>query len=86
MGSLRWNGVRFVAYSDDHLPRHVHGFAGEVEAIVELRFDGDVQLALRKDAVRPSNGKRSDVNKILSTAAKHFEELVKLWEKNRAEA
>ena len=78
--SLRVGAVRFVAYSNDHPPRHVHGFAGETEAIVDLRFDGSVALARRDDAVRPANAKRSDVKKILSAAAEHFEELAALWE------
>jgi uncharacterized protein DUF4160 len=78
--SLRVGGVRFVAYSNDHPPRHVHGFAGETEAIVDLQLDGSVALARRDDAVRPTNAKRSDVKKILSAAAEHFEELAALWE------
>jgi len=76
--SLRFAGVRFVAYSNDHPPRHVHGFTGETEAIVELQRT--VALARRGDAVRPANAKRSDVKKILRAAAEHFEELAALWE------
>jgi len=78
--SLRFGGVRFLAYSNDHPPRHVHGFAGGTEAIVDLRFDGTVALAKRDRAVRPANAKRSDVKKILRAAAKHFDELAALWE------
>jgi len=78
--SLRFGGVRFVAYSNDHPPRHVHGFAGETEAIVDLWFDGIVALARRDDAVRPANAKRSDVKRILRAAAEHFDELAALWE------
>lgn len=81
MGSIRFDGVRFVAYSMDHEPRHVHGFYAEVEAIVDLRLDGSVSLANRRDAVRPGDGSRSDIRHILTTAAKHFDELVSLWEK-----
>jgi hypothetical protein len=80
VGSLRFDGVLFVAYSNDHPPRHVHGFAGETEALVDLQLDGSVALAERNDAVRPANAKRSDVKKILNVAALHFEELVELWE------
>lgn len=80
MGSLPRAGVRFVAYSNDHPPRHVHGFLGETEAIVDLRPDGNVALAERWDAVRPGNAKRSDVRKILEAAAAHFAELAALWE------
>jgi len=78
--------VRFAVHSNDHPPRHVHGFAGETEVVVELRFDdlrldGTVGLATRDDSIRPANAKRSDVKKILNAAARHFEALVALWEK-----
>lgn len=76
---LRLDGIRFVVYSNDHPPRHVHGFLGETEVILDLRADGDVGLAERTDAVRPSNAKRSDVKRVLSVAASHFEELAELW-------
>ncbi len=85
MGSLRFDGVLFVAYSNDHPPRHVHGFAGETEAIIHLRLDGAVALAERDDAIRPANAKRSDVKKVLNAAALHFEELAALWEAMRGE-
>ena len=81
MGSIRFNGVRFVAYTMDHEPRHVHGFYAGVEVIVDLRPDGKVSLAKRTDAIRPSNGSKSDVRHVLTTAARHFDELVVLWEK-----
>ncbi|MGA2356696.1 MAG: DUF4160 domain-containing protein [Terriglobales bacterium] len=80
MGSVRFDGVLFVAYSNDHPPPHVHGFAGDTEAIVDMRSNGTVDLAKRSDAVTPANAKRSDVRKILNSAALHFEELVALWE------
>lgn len=86
MGSLQFDGVLFVAYSNDHSPRHVHGFAAETEAIVDLRFDGGVALSNRNDAIRPSDAKRSDVKKILKVAALHFEELAELWEEIHGEA
>lgn len=82
MGSIRFDGVRFVAYPEDHEPRHVHGFYAEVEVIVEL-IDGverRVGLVDRRDAVRPGNASRSDVKHILQVAAAHFVELVRLWE------
>jgi len=79
VGSLRLDGIRFVVYSNDHPPRHVHGFLGETEAIVDLRADGNVALAGRRDAVRPADAKRSDVRRILNVAAMHFEELAALW-------
>ena len=82
MGSLRFDGVRFVAYPEDHAPVHVHGFYAETEAIVELRIAGakEVSLANRKDAVRPGNSSRQDVKHILEVAAEHFDRLQELWE------
>ena len=86
MVALRFGGIRFVVYLNDHPPSHVHGFAGETQAIVELRIDGNVALANRDDAIRPANAKRSDVRKILRAAAEHFEELAALWETIRGRA
>jgi hypothetical protein len=86
VGSRKFDGILFVAYSNDHSPRHIHGFAGRTEAIVDLRFDGTIALSNRNDAVRPSNAKRSDVKKILKIAAQHFEELAKLWEQIHGKA
>jgi Domain of unknown function (DUF4160) len=85
VGSLRFGGVLFIAYSNDHPPRHVHGFTGGTEAIVDLRLDGAVALAERNDSVQPANAKRSDVKKILKAAALHFEELAALWKAMRSE-
>ena len=84
MGSIRLEGVRFVAYTMDHTPRHVHGFYAEIEAIVDLLPDGNVALANRTDAVRPSNGSKSDVRHVLAVAAERFEALVQLWERHHA--
>lgn len=79
MGSLSFDGIRFVVYSNDHPPRHVHGFLAETQVIVDLLEDGNVALADRADAIRPGNAKRSDVRKILNAAAEHFDELAALW-------
>lgn len=82
MGSIRLDGVRLVAYTMDHEPRHVHGFYAEVEVIVDLRPDGKVSLANRTDAVKPGNGSKSDIRHVLTVAAGHFDDLVSLWEKH----
>jgi hypothetical protein len=82
MGSLRFDGIRFTAYTMDHAPRHVHGFYADIEVIVDLRLDGSVSLARRKDAVRPGNGSVADTRHVLNMAARHFEKLVALWEKH----
>jgi Domain of unknown function (DUF4160) len=80
MSSLRCGKVRFAVHPQDHSPRHVHGYCAETAVIVELREDGDVDLADRCDAIRPGNAKKSDVRSILDEAAEHFDELVALWE------
>jgi len=81
VASLRVGGVLFVAYPQDYTPRHVHGFTGEVEVIVDLRANRTVALVDRPDAIRPGNAKRSSVRRILNEAAAHSDELVALWEK-----
>ncbi|GGA63567.1 hypothetical protein GCM10011507_13980 [Edaphobacter acidisoli] len=58
----------------------------ETEVIVDLLEDGNVALANRRDAIRPANAKRSDVKKILRSAAEHFDDLVALWEKTHDKA
>jgi hypothetical protein len=66
----------------DHEPRHVHGFYAEIEVVVDLRQDGNVSLANRTDAVKPSNGSKLDVRHVLTVAAGHFDALAALWEKH----
>jgi Domain of unknown function (DUF4160) len=84
VASLRLGNVLFIAYPQDHEPRHVHGFIGETEVIVNLSIPGYVALADRPDCIRPGNAKRSEVSKILRSAAEYFDELVSLWEKMHA--
>jgi len=85
VGSVRFDGVRFVAYPQDHEPVHVHGFYAEVEVIVDLREPArEVALAGRMDAIRPRNAGRSDVKHILHVAAAHFDELTELWREAHA--
>ena len=81
MSSLTFDSIRFTVHSNDHEPRHVHGFLSETEIVIELGIDGDVRLSTRKDAVRPANAKRADVRKLLTKAAEHFDELIELWER-----
>jgi len=86
VGSKTFDGVRFLAWTDDHLPRHVHGFIAEVSVVVDLLPGNKVRKSKRRDAVRPSNGKQSDVRRILTAAAAHVVELNKLWEKTHGSA
>ena len=84
MASLRLGIVLFKVYPQDHEPRHVHGFTGETEVIVDIGIDGNVALADWPDCIRPGNAKRSDVRRILRASAEHFDELASLWEKMHA--
>ena len=86
MGSIRFDGVRFVAYLEDHEPCHVHGFYAETEVVVELRDKPQKEVACtnRSNAVRPGNASRSDVKHILQAATEHFDELVQLWREAHA--
>jgi len=86
VGSLKLDGILFVAYSNDHPPRHVHGFLSATEVIVDVRSKGTVALAERKDAIRPANAKRSEVKRILNAAAQHYDELATLWEEIHGKA
>ena len=86
MGSIRFDGVWFVAYPEDHEPCHVHGFYAQTEVVVELHVkpQKEVARANRSNAVRPGNASRSDVKHILRVAVAHFDELIKLWEEAHA--
>jgi hypothetical protein len=75
--------VRFIAYPQDHEPRHVHGFIGCGEVIVDLPLDGTVRLAHRDDAVRWVT--RSEVRKVLEAAERRYHDLISHWEKMHAE-
>jgi hypothetical protein len=78
LSTVRVGEVRFRVYPQDHLPRHVHGFIGQGEVIVDLRADGSVALANRVDAVCQVT--RSEVRKVLTAAATAFGRLVTAWE------
>ena len=82
VGSIRFDGVRFVAYPEDHEPCHVHGFYADTEVIVELRrgVRNEVAKANRRNAVRPGNANRADVRRILLVATAHIDDLMRLWE------
>ncbi len=78
MTTVRVGEVRFRVYPQDHLPRHVHGFIGRGEVIVDLRADGTVALANRADAV--CDVTRAEVRKVLNAAASAFDRLAAEWE------
>jgi len=76
--TVRVGEVRFRVYPQGHLPRHVHGFIGSGEVIVDLRVDGSVALAERRDAV--CHVTRAEVRKVLAAAASAFDRLAAEWE------
>ena len=80
MGSLRYRSFRFVAYSNDHLPRHIHAFFEDAEVILDLRDDQTVAIADRVNAYSPKNLKKMKLKKVLQAAANNFDGLVALWE------
>jgi len=64
----------------------IHGFLSGTEVILTLHLDGSVALTDREDAIRPTGAKRSQVSKVLKTAALHFDELAGLWEEIHGKA
>lgn len=81
MGSKTFDGVRFAAFSHDHVPPHVHGTIAGVVVIVALLSNREVDLADRDDAIKPTNAKRNVVTRILRIATENVDELNALWEK-----
>lgn len=79
MTSVRLSGVLFVAYPQDLVPRHVHGFVEEVGVIVNLgpteRWWWPTVLTVYGREMP------SAVRRVLNGAAEHFDELVQLWER-----
>jgi hypothetical protein len=65
VGSKTFDGVWFISFSHDHAPPHVHGSYAETTVIVDLLADGTVARSGRRDAVKPTNAKTSDVRRIL---------------------
>jgi hypothetical protein len=86
VGSKTFDGVWFMVYVKDHPPPHVHGFLSGIQVVVDLLPDGKVRESSRANAVKPSNGKRSDVRRILAMAATHYAELYELWENTHGTA
>lgn len=81
MPTLRVGEVRFRVYPQDHPPRHIHAFIGDGEVIIDLRVDGTVAVASRRNAVR--NATRTEVRRVLAVAIGVFDLLVSMWEEMR---
>ena len=89
MGSKTFDGVRFAAYTDDHLPPHVHGFYESAEVLLDLIYgkelkDREIRLADRTNNIIPANAKGSDVRRVRRAARKCSEQLFELWEDARS--
>jgi len=81
VSSVRVGGIIFQFFPVDHEPRHAHAHYAGIEVIVDLLDDRTVALSEREDRIQPANAKRSDVKKILKTAAEHFDDLVAACER-----
>lgn len=80
MGSIRFDGVTFRVYPEDHEPPHVHARYQGIVAILELRQDGSAMIADRWDAIRPGDAKKNHLRHILRVANARFCDLMELWE------
>ena len=78
MWARSFDGIRFQAYTEDHLPPHVHGSYAETEVVIDL-IDGKASISGRDKSVLPRNAKLSDVNRIVRAAGKYTDELMDLW-------
>ena len=83
MGSIRFEGVRFSAFPNDHSPAHIHGKYGSGVIIVEIYRDRTVALANRRRAIKPRTMKVNDIKKVLLAAEECVDELWQLWEEAR---
>jgi Domain of unknown function (DUF4160) len=89
VGTKTYDGVWFVAYTDDHPPPHVHGFYSGIEVILDLidaeeETDREIHLSDRKKAIKPRNAKQAHVNHVIRVAEEHSDELFILWEDARS--
>ena len=85
MGSLRFDGVWFRLYSDDHSPPHVHAYYADMSAVIDLLPEGGVAVSSRVRAYWPLNAKQSDLRRVLRVAWKHEARLRDEWQKLRGE-
>jgi hypothetical protein len=83
MGSVRFDGVVFFAYTRDHPPPHVHAVYGALIVIVDLLPGGGVAVAERHDAYSPRKPKMNEVRRVMRCAALHEEALRELWRRTR---
>ena len=70
---FRAHGLRFVIFSDDHEPAHVHVF-GDGEAKINLVGPGDVP-----ELVWMVGLSRTDVRRAFKVVAERRDELLERW-------
>jgi hypothetical protein len=78
VGSRTFDGVQFVAWSNDHDPLHVHGLYAGVSVVIDL-YPAQRRIDLSRRP-KPLNAKRSHIAHILRTAERNFDMLVVLAE------
>jgi hypothetical protein len=83
MGSVRFDGIVFFAYTRDHDPPHVHAFYGSLIVIIALLPGGGVTVADRPDRYQPRMPKKNEVRRVLRCAAVHEASLRELWRRTR---
>jgi hypothetical protein len=66
-------GYRFVIFTDDHSPPHVHVFGHGGEAKIDLLPNGHIEL------VWASAISRADLRKLLAEATGHHTSLLTAW-------
>jgi len=71
---LRIDGLRFVLWSNDHAPPHIHVFSAEAEARIEL---GELNGYPRLIENRRMN--KSDLAKALKGVFEHRSMLLQKW-------
>ena len=59
MGSVRFDGIVFFAFTRDRLPPHVHAYYGGLIVILELLAGGGIAVAKRLDAYQSRRAKRN---------------------------
>jgi hypothetical protein len=79
MGSLRFDGVRFWIFVDDHLPPHIHARYAEISVVLDLLPSRGIAISSRALAVRPPDAKSNDLNRVLRIARMHETALRELW-------
>ena len=76
MGSTRHAGIRYVIWSNDHRPPHIHAFASGWEVKVAMRDSATEKPAILTIKGNPSPG---DLLKILAYVATHYVMLRQKW-------